>query len=100
MSIIASIYSAAIGIDETLAALAFNGQSDITISSRCGMALIDIQSGNPPPMSGTEAWLLHHLALVLDDIQKEHCYQALQGDFDRAGAVRAQIQPYLSKIPK
>jgi hypothetical protein len=89
-----------IGIDDASAAALFNGQNDITISARCGMALLDSQRGvyQSNGAHRIEQWALDALAAKLDDIQKDHCIQAIVGDCQRASTVISLLNPYVQII--
>lgn len=95
MSVFASIeekvHAVLIGVDDAVAAAIFDDQTDLTISSRCGMALMD-------HTAGAEGVALRALAEGLDDIQKQHCIGAIQADYARAQAVIAKLQPYVERL--
>ena len=70
-----------ISVDEFGAALLFN-RADTTISSMCRLA----QLGQLDRIKANrwQAWILTHLAPILDWIQADHCAKALAGDIERA----------------
>lgn len=84
-----------VGLDNAAAAVAFDGQTDITISSRCGMALIDDMRGLPRT---AESRMLHALGDSLDEIQAGHCVAAVLGDAARAQRVLDLLGPYVEFI--
>lgn len=90
------IHAVLIGLDEALAAVG-TIQNDMTISTRCGMAVIDDAIGRPV----TEP-LAHRILLdgadALDKIEPGHCNNAIRADRDRANAVLAALSPYLGYL--
>ncbi len=98
--VLAQIKGILIGIDDAAAAVLFAGQNDLTISARCGMALLDQEAGTYTPNGphGLEQKFLIALANGLDDLQKGHCHQAILGDRDRAVNVLVLLQPYALKV--
>lgn len=92
-----------IGADQAAAAVLFSStQDDITISARCGMALMDSakQVYDPAGPHGIELWALNALAASLDALQKSHCVDAILGDRDRAVNVLSILQPYTAQLSK
>lgn len=102
MSITDQIKGILIGADAAAAALLFNGQTDITISARCGMALLDAQGSvyNPDGPHGIELWALDALAGGMNHLQKDHCFQAILGDRDRATKALTVLAPYASFLAR
>lgn len=90
------IHSLLIGADDAGAAVLF-GSSDLTISSRVGMALSDYECGtySPDGPHGIREASMLLLARGLDDLQKQHCMESWIGDRDRAKAILADLEPYL-----
>lgn len=80
-----------IAVDDAAAAVVFKDQTDVTISARCGMAMIDRLCGLPP---SAEAFALVDLGVQLDRIDPAHCYAAILGDIDRAQAALDMLAPY------
>ena len=87
------IHGILVGIDDAVAAVLFNGQDDITISTRCGMALIDEEMGWKSSQGLEDATLIA-LADGLNDLEKNHCFGAIVGDISRAREALATLQPY------
>jgi hypothetical protein len=96
MSLGQKIEDVLVSIDETAAAVLFNGEQDITISSRCGMALLD----GGPVGHKLEDESLKLLAAGLDDLQKDHCFSAIVDDYNRAAKIIALLNPYMVKLVK
>lgn len=103
MSLDTYIQGVLIGVDDAAAAVLFSATpNDITISARCGMALMDQANGvyDPSGPHGLEAWALNALAAGLDDLQKSHCTGAILGDRDRAVNVLSVLLPYTALLTK
>ena len=85
-----------IEVDAAAASALFANTTDLTISSRCGMALIDQSSGNysPDGPHGIEQRFLIALGNGLDDLAKQHCYESIVGDLQRAQTVVTTLDPY------
>lgn len=75
------------------------GSTDLTISSRVGMALSDHDCGTykPDGPHGFPRLAMLALARGLNHIEREHCMLAWIGDRDRALAVLAELDPYLQR---
>ena len=86
-----------LGIDDAVAAALFDGQTDITVSSRAGMAVLDAAVGAVYLEHATEQAALRTLAAALGVLDYEHCMHAIQRDYDRADAVMAELTPYLAR---
>lgn len=87
-----------IGLDDFATSILFSGsQHDITISARCGMAQIDALRGTIR-LNEREQFLLTAGATALDAIDERHCFEAIQGDRDRALKMLAMLEPYLAYI--
>lgn len=97
--IFTKVHDSLVGVDQTIAASIFDTGNDITISSRCGMALIDAQLGKYKG-SDTEKYLLEGLGKALDEVQTDHCYQAIQGDYERASEILQLLVPYMKFLGK
>lgn len=76
-----------IDLDDAAAALVLQEIPGVTVSSRCGMAVLDHEAG-------VRGDVLEHIATALDDIQRGHCFAALLGDLARARAVIHLLEPY------
>ena len=85
------LHAVLIGVDDTAAAVVFSGHTDITISSRCGMALIDELRGAP---SSPESLALDGIGDGLDTLRAGHCFAAILADVDRAQRVLDLLGPY------
>lgn len=88
------VKTALIGIDDAVNTV-FGGQDDITISARVGMVLIDHERGVcRTEVHGVSECAQIMLAKWLDDLQKDHCKLAIQGDIGRCDAALAKLRPY------
>lgn len=92
MTVESQIVDVLLSLDDTAETALFAGQHDVSISTRCGMALL-----KPVELDGhrLERKLLQGLGAGLDAIQKGHCYTAILGDYARAQAVIALLGPYI-----
>lgn len=95
MNIADQIRAVLIGVDEAVAAILFKGQTDLTISARCGMAIIDAQQGVPCTL---ESRALCALGAELNRIDAGHCNSAVLGDDERAAHIRVVLAPYLAVL--
>lgn len=87
--------SVLIEIDNAAAAVAFDGQTGVTISSRCGMAFLDDMRGLPRTV---ESRALRALGSELDAVQAGHCVAAILGDAARAQQALDLLGPYVEFI--
>ena len=89
-----------VGVDDTAAAVLFDEPSDLTISTRCGMALLDkagvIQDPSIAAVHGIEEKFLVALADGLNAVQKNHCYWAILYDMNKAQGMMDKLSPYLA----
>ncbi len=92
----ARIKAVLVGADMTAGTILFTTGNDITISARCGMALMDARDGvyDPSGPHGIEQWALIALADALDQVEEDHCMLAIVGDRDRAVDVLTTLMPY------
>lgn len=90
------LYAVLIGADDTAAAVVFPGQTnDLTISSRCGMALVDELRGVPPH---PESLALGGIGEGLDELAPGHCFGAILADVARAQQVLDVLGPYAAYV--
>ena len=89
-----------LGIDDAVAAALFDGQTDITVSSRAGMAVLDAAAGASHPNHATEQAALRTLAAALGVLDYEHCMHAIERDYERATAALAELAPYIDRARK
>ncbi len=88
-----------IGLDCLGAALFFN-KNDVTISSMCRIVqLYDAKAQSSAwqlrilNLHPVQVTILRWLAAFLDDLQKNHCALAVQGDLQRAESVKKLLCP-------
>jgi len=86
MSILDTIHMALVDLDFA-GEYTIKGESDETISSESGEALMD----NGP-------WALQELAKGLNEIQKDHVYTAIIADYERARDAMNRLQKYYDKL--
>jgi hypothetical protein len=75
-----------IALDELGNAFGPASQDGMTISAHAGMAAAD-----------GKLWG-RILSYLLNVLQKDHCKQAMQHDYERAALVMAELKPYLEKL--
>lgn len=99
-TLIEKIHGLLVAVDDAAAALVFDGQTDLTISSRCGMALIDGRLGvfDPKGPHGLEQSMLKALGNGLNEIEQQHCFAAILSDDARAAAVRTLLEKYVTIV--
>lgn len=85
----------AIALDDTLDAAFFQQGDDVTLSCRCGMAILDKLMGKPDTAEGIA---LRALGEVLDKLQAGHCFGAVLHDGLRAAGVTTLTTPYAQYI--
>lgn len=85
MSLDQKIKDILLSVDKLGAAALFDIGTNITISARAGMALIDKRMGRAPDVSlGIEHSMLLALESGLNAVDKDHCFEAILGDCKRA----------------
>ena len=89
-----------LGLDDAVAAALFDGQTDITVSSRAGMAVLDAAAGAVYLEHATEQAALRALAAALGVLDYKHCMHAIERDFERATAAMAKLAPYIDRARK
>ena len=89
-----------LGIDDSLAAALFDGQTDIAVSSRAGMAVLDEAAGMVYLDHPTEQAALRALAAALGVLDYEHCMHSIERDYERANVALAQLAPYIDRARK
>lgn len=95
MTIEDKILSILIGVDDTFSAAVFDTNSDLTISARAGMALIESRMGWPNGPHGIPSDALIALSSGLDNIEQDHCFGAIIGDTNRAQETITALAMYL-----
>lgn len=87
-----------IGLDDFATSILFSGsQNDITISARCGMALVDAERGQIR-LNEREQAVLMAGAAALDTLENDHCIGAIRGDYARAQEALAMLEPYVAYL--
>lgn len=93
------IEDVAVAEDQAAAAALFKDTFDLTISSRCGMALIAQDQGRPVDKEhGWEDDVLQMLGKGLDAAQKDHCLNAILADHQRATDLLSTLHPYVNYL--
>ena len=75
------VHNVLLGLDDLGAAIVFN-RNDCSISAICRLA--QLGQLDRVKASRWQAWILTHLAPILDWIQASHCELARQGEIERA----------------
>ncbi len=88
-----------IALDCLGAALLFN-RNDVTISTLCRIVqLSDAKAAHAAwqlsalGLRPCQVTFLRWLGPFLDDLQKNHCAEALQGDVQRANSIKSLLEP-------